>query len=717
MRFHPHQLLITVAALVGGAALPLPAQIIPISFTGTNYSQNFDGMGPAGTTTPAGWYVSRGSNGSFIMLTNGPLVVNNGAVGADATVAWNCGSSGATDRSLGIAATSTGVGTSNQERYVFFFLRNNTGSAFDTFELRYKGEQWRTPSAGSSPTFNTSLLYSTNLQNFYSMGTNFALPCLQYTPVSTPLDGNAVANSRYPVGGLFTLPAPLTNGGVLSFWWFDANESGTDPVLAIDDFTFALPSGPPALVSSPTNVAAAERDVVTLRTSVTGAGLNYQWYRNGTRLTNFSFCTNGHDRVISGANGPNLGFSNIEPIDAGQYHCIVTNLGGSVTSLTATVTVSADFEAPRIRYASVGANPTHFILHLSEPLDDECLNVGGGLVSQGSSWYIDEIFPGGGEDSLGCVGLTNMPSVTGARTLGLIAGRAPSSPSNPIRITLVTDLITDTATAQNPLPFGTTFYVNNSSNELVAFNHLWRYDDTDVDPGPGWFLPGFNAGAFPEGPGPFDAKRDAAGAGGPHCRDNIGLYGLGAPGTCLRLLSPLPPGTNNLLTANFWTHFQFVGDPATATFRWHGKLDDGAVIYLNGQELQRVRLPAAPAVITRTTLATAGVLDTDAEDAFEFIGPPGLRHGDNLLAVELHQSAVNSSDLTLAMNVYAFSAPLPALQLDYADGNVTVTWQPDFGQLEYSDTLAPGSWSAVPGGFNGYYEPAAGNRFFRVRMP
>ena len=716
MRFYPHQLLITVAALAGGAALPLPAQIFPVSFTGATYSQNFDGMGPAGTTTPAGWYVSRGSNGSFIMLTNGPLVVNNGAVGADATVAWNCGSSGATDRSLGIAATSTGVGTSNQERYVFFFLRNNTGSAVDTFELRYKGEQWRTPSAGSSPTFNTSLLYSTNLQNFYSMGTNFALPCLQYTPVSTPLDGNAVANSRYPVGGLFTLPAPLTNGGILSFWWFDANESGTDPVLAIDDFTFGLPSGPPALVSSPTNVAAGERDLVTLRTSVTGAGLNYQWYRDGTRLTNFSFCTNGHDRVISGATGPNLGFSSIEPIDAGQYRCIVTNLGGSVTSLTATVTVSADLEAPRILYASPGATANQFILHLSEPLNDSCLAVGAGLVTQGSTWFIDEIFPGGGEDQLSVVGFTNTPSINGSRTLGLIAGKAPSSPSSPIRITLVENL-TDTALAQNVLPSGTTIYVNNFSNQFVSLSHLWRYDDSDVDPGAGWFLPGFNAGTFTEGPGPFDAKRDLAGAAGQHCRDSIGLYGLGAVGTCLRLLSPLPPGTNNLLTANFWTHFQFVGDPATAVFRWHGKMDDGAVIYLNGQELQRVRMPAAPAVITRTTLATVGVVDTDPEDSFEFIGPRGLRPGDNLLAVELHQSAVNSSDLTMAMQIHAISAPLPALQMNYDAGNVTVTWQPDFGQLEYSDTLAPGSWSPVPGGYNGYIELATGNRFFRVRMP
>ena len=71
----------------------------------------------------------------------------------------------------------------------------------------------------------------------------------------------------------------------------------------------------------------------------------------------------------------------------------------------------------------------------------------------------------------------------------------------------------------------------------------------------------------------------------------------------------------------------------------------------------------------------------------------------------------------MAMQVYAFTPPLPKLQLDYSGGNVTVTWAPGFGVLESSSTLAPGSWSDVPGGINGYSEPVSGKHFFRVRMP
>jgi hypothetical protein len=518
------------------------------------------------------------------------------------------------------------------------------------------------------------------------------------------------------------------SGSPMYLIWFDDNANGVnDCDYTIDNLTFSFPAftipATPMLLSSPTNFAVAERQAAALEVSLPGSNPTYQWFRNGSPVSDLSFCTNGHNRRIVGATSSVFGFSSIEPVDAGDYLCVATSGALSVTSFTATVTVNADTVAPRILYASVGTNAGQYILHLSEPLNDACADTGaGGLVTQPSTWYIDEILPGGAESQLGVAGFLNAPSITGSLTLGLIANTPPSSPSNPIRITLVENL-TDTSIAQNILPVSTSVYVNNFSNELVSLSHHWRYDDTDVDPGVGWFLPGFNAGAFPEGPGPFDAKRDAGGDAGMNCRNSITnangapLYGLGQVGTCIRLLSPLPPGTNNLITANFWTHFQFGGDPGAATLRWHGKMDDGAVIYLNGQELQRLRMPAAPAVITRSTLASSGVVDTDAEDAFEFISPPALRVGDNVLAVEIHQSATNSSDLTMAMQVSVITPPLPRLQLAYNGADVTITWSPDFGQLEYSDTLAPGSWSAVPGGFNGYTESATGTRYFRVRMP
>jgi hypothetical protein len=72
--------------------------------------------------------------------------------------------------------------------------------------------------------------------------------------------------------------------------------------------------------------------------------------------------------------------------------------------------------------------------------------------------------------------------------------------------------------------------------------------------------------------------------------------------------------------------------------------DDGAVVYLNGTELVRDNLPAG--AIGYGTLASSN-RSGDAENAYRAFTVPVSRlvAGVNTIAVELHQDAVNSSDL------------------------------------------------------------------------
>lgn len=69
-------------------------------------------------------------------------------------------------------------------------------------------------------------------------------------------------------------------------------------------------------------------------------------------------------------------------------------------------------------------------------------------------------------------------------------------------------------------------------------------------------------------------------------------------------------------------------------------VDDGAVIYINGTELGRINMPAG--IIGNTTLTSTynnGVSQT-------FDVPLSMLHeGDNVIAVEVHQTAANSSDV------------------------------------------------------------------------
>lgn len=72
-------------------------------------------------------------------------------------------------------------------------------------------------------------------------------------------------------------------------------------------------------------------------------------------------------------------------------------------------------------------------------------------------------------------------------------------------------------------------------------------------------------------------------------------------------------------------------------------VDDGAIVYLNGQEISRFNMPVG--VVSNTTFAASKVDGTD-ETAYQVYTIPSslLQAGENMLAVEVHQDSPNSSD-------------------------------------------------------------------------
>ncbi len=77
-------------------------------------------------------------------------------------------------------------------------------------------------------------------------------------------------------------------------------------------------------------------------------------------------------------------------------------------------------------------------------------------------------------------------------------------------------------------------------------------------------------------------------------------------------------------------------------------VDDGAVVWLNGHEVLRHQMPAAPAVITYATRSTRTPTswDTQIEGPFP-LDTQWLVEGENVLAIEVHQ-ATNSNDMGFA---------------------------------------------------------------------
>lgn len=152
----------------------------------------------------------------------------------------------------------------------------------------------------------------------------------------------------------------------------------------------------------------------------------------------------------------------------------------------------------------------------------------------------------------------------------------------------------------------------------------WRYLDDGADPGPDWINPPFDDGAWAVGDAPLGYANDGI----------VTTVGYG------------PDPTDKHVTTWFRADFTATGTADLTRMTLSLRVDDGAVVYLNGAEVHRQNLPAGP--ITAATLATTAVVNAD-EDAYTDVtlATTHLVEGDNTLAIEVHQQAPTSSDLTL----------------------------------------------------------------------
>jgi hypothetical protein len=119
-----------------------------------------------------------------------------------------------------------------------------------------------------------------------------------------------------------------------------------------------------------------------------------------------------------------------------------------------------------------------------------------------------------------------------------------------------------------------------------------------------------------------------------------------------------------------------ISDPARfSALLLHLLRDDGAVAYLNGVEVARDNMPDGP--ITPQTLASSAV-GPEAERTFHTIELPAsaLVAGRNLLAVEVHQASVESSDLSFQVELGgvpsgAGEPNLPSISLATVDADAS----------------------------------------------
>jgi hypothetical protein len=157
------------------------------------------------------------------------------------------------------------------------------------------------------------------------------------------------------------------------------------------------------------------------------------------------------------------------------------------------------------------------------------------------------------------------------------------------------------------------------------------------------------------------------------------------------MTTPLtPPQVGGPITTYLRTRFQFTNTPGVISLVASNFLDDGAIVYLNGAEVFRSALmPAGPVTYVTFTTFSVGIEGLTNVNTF---AAGGLVLGENVLAVELHQSSSNSSDVVFGLSL---------------DAVVTVTNQP---VLVDAHMIEGGSFEVT-------LEGIAGRRYALERSP
>lgn len=212
------------------AAAVSPAAALSLSLFNVASTENFDVLGTAaGSTLPPGWEFHESGSGA-----NTSYGAGNGSSSTGNT--YSFGATGDADRALGALRTSslaTMFGT---------LITNDTSGIIAGVTIQFTGEQWRLGATGRMDRLDFA--YSLDGTSV-STGTWLDVDALDFlSPVTAgatgALDGNLGDNRQivsYTLTGLNLAPGA-------SFWlrWSDADASGSDDGLGIDDFAItALP--------------------------------------------------------------------------------------------------------------------------------------------------------------------------------------------------------------------------------------------------------------------------------------------------------------------------------------------------------------------------------------------------------------------------------------------------------------------------------------------
>lgn len=451
---------------------------------------------------------------------------------------------------------------------------------------------------------------------FYLNGAEFFRTNMSASPV------NYLTPASTSVGSILRLgPIPFTNSflsgtNVFAVELHQASNTDVDKAfgLRVDAYIRSVFVGPVIVTAGPANLTVLEGQPATFEVVHVG-GNTFQWQQSNVNIPGAIDDAYTIPAVSLAMNGL-------------QFRVTVAG-SGSVTTTNATLRVIAESNAPTLVTAT--ANLNAIVVSFSESLRATTANLAANYR------------------------VTNLAGLNFA-----VTGASLSSGTNVLLsfaslpaggfYFVVVNNVKDASVAGNTIASNSTVRAGFQVG-VVGFADAWKYDQSASNlTAQGWTARTYNDNAWSgSGPGLLDGK-----AGGRTAAT------LPLPVGTVLLAPTNGPGGRYLNTVYFRRHFNFsASGPGTLTYQT--VLDDAAVIYLNGVEINRLRMNAG--AVDFNTQAASSVADATLEGPFTLL-VSNLLAGDNVIAVEVHQSGTTSSDVTWGgdFSVSIPSAVLPPAQ-------------------------------------------------------
>ena len=186
----------------------------------------------------------------------------------------------------------------------------------------------------------------------------------------------------------------------------------------------------------------------------------------------------------------------------------------------------------------------------------------------------------------------------------------------------------------------------------------WRYDNSGVDQGTAWRATNFVDAAWSSGVGLFGRETTPA--------DYPYPFNTAIP-------SPSQAGGN--VTVYYRAHFTWTNSLTNFQLFATNFVDDGAVYYLNGVEVGRLRVSANPVLYT----SFGGDQPNEGTAEILTFATNNLVTGDNVIAVEVHQVNATSSDDVFGLSLSAIQSTTNFVTQMPAVTNITETIEPLLG--------------------------------------